>query len=369
MKQFLLATLMLLGVFAMVHITLPILSPQMNLISSQTLQVNGNKIVDMRGDPVFLKGVDFSGEYQCPPTATYSDSRVDLAEGWHSNAIKLTVNPAFWLSGYGSCTANQYQMFIKNTVAYARSKGLYVIVAAYQWAKTPADGMNMATSTTLAFWQSAAHVWALDTGVLYETFNEPHNISASIWLNGGSGYVGEQQLADTIRHTGASNILIIDGTNWGGEIGNLLPNYALKGSNIAYAEHLWTNGNNLNPANWPANWENVAKIYPIVVTEFGDNSSNCAYTNWLQQVMPAIVRYADGMFAWAFNSDGTVCGRPDLIMEIGAVSAYGQPIYAFYTVTAPMPTPTPISATCTTTNTYNNTTETLTITTVCTKLP
>ncbi len=368
-------------------------APMTTVTLLDSLHLSGTHIINQNGQTVFLQGVDISGEYLCPPSQMYSLTQLQAAKTWNINAIKLTINPELWLAGYGSCTATQYQASIQTAISNARSLGLYVIAAAYEWDKTPQDGMDMATATTQQFWQVFAPLYAGDTGVLYETFNEPHNITATQWLNGDTslGYIGEQQLANTIRNTGAQNIIIIDGDNYGGTIGQLLPQYALTGTNIAYAEHLWTNGSNLYPSNWPANWENAAATYPIIGTEFGDNSSNCAYLSWLPGAMTAFTQHADGMFAWAFNTDGTICGRPDVINPNDSVSSYGQPIYQFYTASAPSPTPTPIpptatvapptatpspsptstpppvSGSCTTTYTYTATT--MTITTVCLNVP
>ncbi len=298
------------------------------------LQVNGSHIVNSQGKSVFLKGVDISAEYLCSPTRMFSLQQLQNAQTWNINAVKLTINPQFWLEGRNAqgCSSSQYQSDIAAAITHARHMGLYVIAAAYEWSGSPQAGLKMATKLTQQFWQSFAPLYAGDTGVLYETFNEPQNITPEQWLNGdtGKGYVGEQQLADTIRQTGANNIILIDGPTWSGKIGLLLPQYALKGSNIAYAAHIWSNGSNRNPANWAANWENAAAKYPIVITEFGDNSPHCSYTSWLQQVMPVIAQNTDGMFAWAFNSDGAMCGRPNLISKSGAVSAYGLPIYQFF---------------------------------------
>ncbi len=386
MRTLVVTLLVVLGVYTANTVAMAQITQQASVPTS--LHISGNRIIDSTGSTVFLQGVVMSGEYQCPPSATYSSTRIAQAKAWKSNALKITVNPAFWLSGYGSCTASQYQAFIKNVVATARSDGMYVIVAAYQWANTPQDGMDMPTSTTDAFWKSSAPVWASDTGVLYETFNEPHNVTNSVWLNGDAtqGYIGQQQLANDIRATGSQNIIIVDSLNWGGMIGEMLPAYALTGSNIAYAEHLWTNGGNLQSANWPANWETAAATYPIVGTEFGDNSSNCAYLSWLPTVMTALQLHADGMLAWAFNSDGSVCGRPDLIDSNCNPTSYGKPIYYYYAsdvpatptpvpatptpvpaTSTPIPTitpmPTPVNATCSTVNKQIG--KTLTITTTC----
>lgn len=337
MKAFLATCMAVVSIFAitsLAHIQLQNLTPQTTLTLPPTLRVSGSKIVNTQGNAVFLKGVDISAEYLCAPANKFSLQQMQNAQTWNINAIKLTINPQFWLEGHNAqgCSSSQYQQTIATAISNARRLGLYVIAAAYEWSGSPQAGLKMATNLTNQFWQAFAPLYANDTGVLFETFNEPQNITPNQWLNGdtGQGYVGEQQLVDTIRQTGATNIILIDGPTWSGKIGLLLPQYAVKGSNIAYADHIWSNGSNRNPSNWAANWENAAAKYPIVITEFGDNSPNCSYTSWLQQVMPVIAQNTDGMFAWAFNSDGAMCGRPDLIDKNGAVSAYGQPIYQFF---------------------------------------
>ena len=55
--------------------------------------------------------------------------------------------------------------------------------------------------------------------MLFELYNEPHDVSWRVWKSGGDAgdgcqAVGMQQLYDAVRATGAENLVIIGGLDW-----------------------------------------------------------------------------------------------------------------------------------------------------------
>ena len=121
--------------------------------------------------------------------------------------------------------------------------------------------------------------------VAFDLYNEPHDISQSIWLNGGEttdtvtgvtyDAAGMQQLYDTVRAAGSTNLTFISGLNWA----NTPPTTLVTGPNIVYAVHYYTcpsaappnctNTDPYDPTQDLSQWTTLGATEPVMVTEFG----------------------------------------------------------------------------------------------------
>jgi hypothetical protein len=121
------------------------------------------------------------------------------------------------------------------------------------------------------------------SGVAFDLFNEPPDISWSCWLNGcttpgGWPAVGMQQLINAVRATGATQPVIAEGLAWGGEL-----------------------------SGWLA-------------TEVGEN--DCA-AGFLGTLLPWADAHGIGYLAWAWDT-ASCGGGPSLITAYdGTPTAYG----------------------------------------------
>ena len=88
-------------------------------------------------------------------------------------------------------------------------------------------------------------MYSSDSGVWFDLFNEPDlggNKAGSnqslwaVWRNGGDGYVGMQELVNTIRPLAPNNIIVAEGLEKAETLMGL-PGAALSDSNIVYAVH------------------------------------------------------------------------------------------------------------------------------------
>src|SRR5207248_10211570 len=101
---------------------------------------------------------------------------------------------------------------------------------------------------SITFWKQVAAAYRYNPLVAFDLYNEPHDISADVWKNGGmirdrfTGVfyraAGMQQMYDAVRSTGAQNLVLVTGNGWG----NVPPDSEdlLGGNNIVYAAHYYT---------------------------------------------------------------------------------------------------------------------------------
>ena len=99
----------------------------------------------------------------------------------------------------------------------------------------------MADDNSLTFWSEVATRYKGDGRVLFELYNEPHDVSWGVWKSGGDDGVGwhaagMQQLHDAVRAAGAENLVIVGGLNWAFDLSGV-PRSRISGHNIVYATH------------------------------------------------------------------------------------------------------------------------------------
>jgi hypothetical protein len=182
--------------------------------SVSTVRVKGNRLVNGSGRTIRLLGVDRSGtEYACvqgwdifdgPSSAT----SIAAIRAWHVNAVRVPLNEDCWLGINGvkeSLAGAAYRRAIKHYVKALNAAGL-VAVLDLHWSAPgaePATGQQVMADArhSVAFWSSVARTFRSNSSVLFDLYNEPHDISWSCWRNGcttASGWktAGMQQLLD-----------------------------------------------------------------------------------------------------------------------------------------------------------------------------
>jgi hypothetical protein len=317
------------------------LIPHLTTLSG--LHVDENTLQDRHGKIIVLHGVNRSGgEYMCVQGRGFMDGPVDAASvqaiaSWHVNAVRVPLNEHCWLglsdvlpqySGYN------YRQFVRNYVKLLNQYGLYVILDLH-WSgallgATSSQPMPDKTYAP-AFWKSVASSFKNNTTVLFDVFNEPYpdNNQDTIngwncWKNGGlcSGIpykaVGMQELVNTIRSTGAPNVILLGGLQYANNLSHWLQ-YQPKDPrhNIAASWHIYPNGNPCNTTDcYDKTIAPVTKSVPLVAGEVGEsiNSDICSVDktnivlNWLDA-------HAASYLAWAWDALGTDCGNLSLITD------------------------------------------------------
>lgn len=326
------------------------------------LRVVGNSIQNSSGQAIQIRGVDReSPEYGCVQGwgfghGPFDKANIRVIRSWGVDAVRIPLNEDCWLNinrptdsrynKYSLYFGSAYQHFIENYVANLNQAGIIAILdlhfagpgkqrANYQIPMADQDHAP-------AFWSSVARAFKNNSSVLFDVFNEPfpdnnQNSTAAwrCWRDGGmcSGVhyraAGMQELVNTIRATGATNIILLGGVAYAGELSQWLqfePHDPLH--DLAASWHSYNFSQCNSSSCWNANIAPVAARVPIIAGEIGEN--DCA-DGYVDQVMQWLDAHNGSYLAWAWITQTDCKGGPSLLGNKlsdynGTPSAYGQGI-------------------------------------------
>jgi endoglucanase len=302
--------------------------------------VNGNTLCTAAGRPHLFHGVDRPSLEWLSTGENLSPSDFELMRSWNANVVRIGLNQDFWLAG-SALSDPDYPSRVEDAVAWAEAAGLDVILelhwsdAGVLGACPPEQGCQqlMPDVNSLPFWSEVATRFRGDGRVLFELYNEPHQVSFELWKNGGQtpeGWqaVGMQALYAAIRASGAENVVILGGLDWAYDL-SVVASQPIAGYNLAYATHPYSDPANPGrpPEDWARAWGWLTRRAPVIVTEFGSLFDPTCATDYGAQV----IQYADAHFAswtaWAWYPGG--CEFPALIEDWqGTPSASGAIVRA-----------------------------------------
>ena len=301
--------------------------------NSLELKVSGNKIVTVIGNcPIFFKGVNLpSLEWKDTSDGPVLTSAQTMAGTWGANIVRMPVNQDRWLGTACGTNPATYQAQYDGVINWCLANNVYVMLDLH-WSDTGVAGggnvcsggqHDMPDNNSTAFWTSVATRYANNNAVLFDLYNEPKGIGSwTLWRNGGGGMTdggyttpGMQSLLNTVRATGAKNIVIAGGLNWAFDLTGVPANALTDatGNGVVYATHIypWKAGpcdqaSGCFDAAVPAAVHNT---YPVMVTEFGqDNNANGVPNNsWAQSVMTWSKANTNGYIAWCLHDAASPC--------------------------------------------------------------
>ena len=320
--------------------------------------VDGNAIYDSGGRSHVFHGVDRTS-FEWDAQGQYvSASDYVLMAGWKANVVRIPLNQDFWLSGSPIYDAG-YAGVIDQQVTNARAAGLDVILDLH-WsdkgtlsaASTSTLGtlpgqQRMADANSVTFWRDVANRYKGNPHVLFELYNEPHDVAWSVWLGGGDTgtagaggasftAVGMQKLYDTVRGAGADNLVFIGGVDWAYDLSGV-PANRVAGYNIVYVSHVYHHNTGHDATDWPTSWGFLAATDPVMLTEFGPFSNQSNEVNCGLDFVTSLLDYADAQKVswsswawWVYNGAGTddgsdYCDYPSVLLSRdGGANSLGQ---------------------------------------------
>jgi endoglucanase len=314
------------------------------------LRVAGNKLVDSAGKDVWLQGVAIpSLEWSAGGEHILESIGVAVTD-WKANCIRLPIKENFWTGKgpYQKDGGMGYRQLVEDAVNLCATHGVYLVIDLHEYrAPQPKH---------VAFWTDVAGRYKNHPAVLFELLNEPHDISWEVWRNGGpvtdkkkapaaaadkkaadakagdAGKPGEadkrgdvvvaendqpvvafqsvgmQKLLDAVRATGAKNIVIAGGLDWGYDLSGMLAGHALAdrgGNGVVYSSHVYP---------WKSDWQGkflaAAAKYPIFVGEVGAEQEKLKFLpperqedpyTWVPDMLAVIQQHKLNWTAWSFH--------------------------------------------------------------------
>jgi hypothetical protein len=242
---------------------------------------------------------------------------------WHANIIRLPVSQDRW---FGFCSEQKdggaaYRALLRQIVEKVTSQNTYLIFDLHwndagQW--SPLTGQHvMPDDNSATFWKAAAREYRDNPGVIFDLYNEPHDVTWDLWKNGGmvkdqgptvrkpTTYhtPGMQALLDTVRYQGAKNLVVCGGLDWAYDLSGFLKGYQLAdpyGQGVIYACHTYPfKGDTLEK--WLSKAETATAKIPVIFSEFGDNPREgdaSARSKWLPGTLQAFKDHHWNWVAW-----------------------------------------------------------------------
>jgi hypothetical protein len=299
------------------------------------LKVKGTQILNSENKPVLLRGVNAAClEWTSDGEGHILETVRVAIDDWHVNIIRLPLSQDRWFgkAPEQNDVCEPYRALVKQIVDLCSSKGCYILLDLH-WSDVNEWGENigqhsMPDRNSIVFWKDFAPVYANNPAVLFDLYNEPHDVTWDVWLNGGTikdrpnrpgapaktyEAVGMQEMLDTMRTTGAKNVVVAGGLEWAYDFNGILEGRQLKdpkGNGIIYVNHAYDNKRE-SVFTWIAKMEEASAKLPVIVSEFGGSGgpnrrrgwwgqspSTAMGDDWLLHVLQAIQDHNWSFTAW-----------------------------------------------------------------------
>ncbi|MFA6289357.1 MAG: glycoside hydrolase family 5 protein [Opitutaceae bacterium] len=291
------------------------------------LRVQGNRLVTVDGGKeVWLQGLNVpSLDWGVNGEQVFKSVVVGIDE-WKANVIRLPMKEEYWFGRKGQSDGGKsYRDLIDQVVMLAANRGAYVVIDLHRYRAPKPE--------YLEFWTDAATRYKNHPAVLFDLINEPHGTSWEVWRDGG--FVGEkkdpdqaafltaeekakaqgfqspgmQAMLDTVRATGAKNIVVVGGLDYAYDLTGITNGFALKeksgGNGIMYASHVypWKKG-------WQKNFLDAAALHPILLGEVGSDVNKMSWmpadqqedaVTWTPAMLGLIQKYKLNWTGWSFH--------------------------------------------------------------------
>ena len=292
-----------------------------------------------------LLGVSRSGtEYSCQQGYGFFDGPGDTAgvkamKTWHINAVRVPLNETCWLGINGiqpKFGGASYRRTIRAWVTRLERQNLYVILDLH-WA---APGNEQATGIIPMpdadhapdFWRSVAAEYKDDHAVLFDLYNEPHDVDWDCWQHGceiddqrvgAYRAAGMTELVEAVRSTGAMQPVMLGGTEWARNDEGWLAHLPADPARAEVASN--------HTYNFAACYEScraslaaISRTHPVVTGELGESDCRDRY---IDPYMDWADAHGISYLAWAWDTHGgwTCQAGPSLITDYdGTPTAFGR---------------------------------------------
>jgi endoglucanase len=358
------------------------------------VRVSKNRLVDLTGKRLGLQGVNRPGtEYRCTwaegggfvTDSNGSDgTRLDYAPEvaaalatWNApgstakaiNLVRIPLNEACWLGINGvnpAYSGPSYQQFVRDEVAAHSARGIATILDLHWSApgEHPATHQDVAPNVnhSVSFWREVATSFRGDRSVMFDLFNEPrlscftdacddydtrvsyegacyrdgcrYHYSPGDQVEGRTSgsfdIAGTQQLVDTIRDTGARNVIVVEGFAYANSLHQWVrfrpddPLHQLAAELHTYPSS-GTSVDDVERLDAMLETDDLNDRYPIILGEFGEPiCPDDPGTGFTERTLDWATERRYPFVAWGWDS-GEGCQGPSLVThnDTGATTPHG----------------------------------------------
>lgn len=259
------------------------------------LRVVERDLVDSHSFPVRLRGVNVASlEWTSDGEGHIIETVRVAVEDWKVNLVRLPLSQDRWFGKAPEQTddGKSYRLLVQQIVDFCSAHGVYVMPELHwsnggKWGEMIGQHV-MPDQHSVTFWRDLASLYKNHPAVIFDLFNEPHDVSWDIWRGGGEvterlprgagehtfEAVGMQTLLDTVRDTGAMNVTVIGGLDWSYDLSGILEQGPLndpRGSGLLYANHAYPfKGDTVDV--WTEKMKRASQRLPLIISEFGSEA-------------------------------------------------------------------------------------------------
>jgi hypothetical protein len=320
--------------------------------AAPALHVSGNHLVTAAGRTYRLLGVNrSSGEFACIQGNGMWDGPADQAsitamKTWNVHVVRIPLNEECWLGTSNVPTTGTsgaaYQQAVKDYVNLLVSNGINPILDLH-WTLGQYTGAGAGCSDTKAscqkpmpdmqltpmFWTQVANAFKGSNAVIFDLFNEPYPDAANNFSNATAAWTclrdggtctgityqvaGMQTLVNTVRATGATNVIMTGGLTWTNDLTQWLTFKPTDPTgNLMASWHSYNFNGCVTTACWTSQIGAVAAQVPVQAGEIGQNT--CAH-DYIDQVMAWADANGVGYSAWTWNPWGVCPGSGNVLIN------------------------------------------------------
>ena len=225
------------------------------------LAVQGNRIINRRGQKVLLRGVNIEDPYDLKQIDQAFDERLfaRLARDWKVNLIRVPIHP-----GRYRAHERYLEEFVDPIVEWGQKHQFYVLLD-WHGIGNPRSGRGEREATTadkslaLRALKQMATRYREKFWVLYGTFNEPTYLDS--WHDWRPTAT---ELVDAVRSEHPAALVTVSGINWGYDLRGVVAKPVAR-HGVIYECHPYP----WKVRPWPPFIAEVAQKYPVLFGEWG----------------------------------------------------------------------------------------------------
>jgi endoglucanase len=226
------------------------------------LKTESNYFTNNLGEPIKLRGVSLCSLAWHSPLEQIKQVS-DVNTGWHPNILRLPVQVREWDRIGGDAYIRSR---LDPAVKLCRENGVYCII---DWHLIAAWDDPVSDKRLRDFWRKVAPLYADNSNVLYEIFNEPTTPKQRTRENWLRWRNKAQSWVDFIRTMAPETILLVGSPHWA-QMTSFAAEDPIYGKNIGYVTHVYPN---YKPHKWDKLFGDAAAKIPMMITEWGWSSS------------------------------------------------------------------------------------------------